>query len=71
MYADQFVPQTEEFAELRGALCQLMGIIHEYLARGGLTPEKYTDISLQSRSLRIQCERSVSDYQVLGAAVEV
>jgi hypothetical protein len=71
LYADQFVPQTEEFAELRGALYQIMGSIHGYLAQGGLTLEKYTDILLHARSARRHCERSVSDYQVLRVAVEV
>jgi hypothetical protein len=71
LYADQFVPQTEEFAELRGALYQIMGSMHGYLAQGGLTLEKYTDLLLHARSARRHCERSVSDYQVLRAAVEV
>ena len=71
LYADQFVPQIEEFAELRGALYEIMGSIHGYLAQGGLTLEKYNDILLQARSARRHCERSVSDYQVLRAAVEV
>ena len=71
LYADQFVPQTEEFAELRGALYQIMGSIHGYLAQGGLTLEKYNDIRLHARSARQHCERSVSDYQVLRAAAEV
>ena len=61
LYADHFVPRTEDFAELRDALYQLMANIHGYLAHGGLTPEKYTDILLEVRSAKRHCERSVCD----------
>ena len=71
LYADHFVPQIEEFVELRCALYHIMARIHRYLAKGGLTREKYTDLLLHARSAKRHCEQSVSDFQVLRDAVEV
>ena len=61
MYADHFVPRTEDFAELRDALYQLMASIHGYLAHGGLTAEKYRDLLLEARSAKRHCDGSVCD----------
>ena len=61
LYADQFLPRTEDFAELRDVLYQLMASIHGYLAHGGLTAEKYRDLLLEARSAKKHCERSVCD----------
>ena len=71
LYADQFVPQIEEFVELRCTLYHIMASIHRHLAKGGLTREKYTDLLLHARSAKRHCEESVSDFQVLRDAVEV
>ena len=61
MYADHFVPRTDDFAELRDTLHQLIACIHDYLAHGGLTPETYSDLLLEARSAKEHCERSVCD----------
>ena len=71
LYADHFVPQIEEFRELRCALYHIMATINGHLAQGGLTLEKYTDILLHARSAKRHCEQSVSDFHVLRDAVEV
>ena len=71
LYADQFVPQIEEFRELRCALYHIMATINGHLAQGGLTLEKYTDILLHARCAKRHCEQSVSDFHVLRDAVEV
>jgi hypothetical protein len=61
LYADHFLPRTEDFAELRDALYQLMASIHGYLAHGGLTAEKYRELLLEARSAKRHCDRSVCD----------
>jgi hypothetical protein len=61
MYADHFVPRTDDFAALRDTLHQLIACIHDYLAHGGLTPETYSDLLLEARSAKEHCERSVCD----------
>ena len=61
LYAEHFLPRTEDFVSLRDVLYQLMASIHGYLAHGGLTAEKYRDLSLEARSAKKHCERSVCD----------
>ena len=61
LYADQCLPRTEEFAELRDALYKVMAKAHGYLVDGGLTPERYADMLFLFRSAKKHHARCFPD----------
>ena len=61
LYAEHFLPRTEDFVSLRAVLYQLMASIHGYLAHGCLTAEKYRELLAEARIVKRHCDRSVCD----------
>ena len=61
LYAEHFLPRTEDFVSLRDVLYQLMASIHGYLVDGCLTPEKYRELLAEARIVKRHCESSVCD----------
>ena len=61
LYAENFLPRTENFHSLRGVLYTLMASIHGYLVDGCLTVEKYRELLVEARIVKRHCDRSVCD----------
>ena len=61
LYADNFLPPSEDFHSLRALLYTLMGSIRGYLVDGGLTPVRYRELLSDARILKRHCDSSVYD----------